>query len=556
MRRKALKISLICLAAVVSVTVFTGAARNDFRVRRNMEILINMFRDINLFYVDTVDVDKLLKDAADGMTSNLDPYTDYMSEEEVKNFEILTTGKYGGIGSIIRAKGDYVSIAQPYKGFPADKAGLQIGDKILEINGESAKGMDVSKVSSLLKGDPGTTLKLKVLKFYSGQEESVTIKREKISISGIPYYGFVSDSVGYIQHSDFSDGCSEDLRNAFMEMRRTGKLKGLIIDLRGNGGGILQEAVKIVSFFNPRGTEVVSTRGRQAQSNEVFKTAGSPIDLQIPIVVMVSNGSASASEIVSGAMQDLDRAVVLGQRTFGKGLVQTTRPLGFNSMLKVTTAKYYIPSGRCIQAIDYAHRNESGGVSAVPDSLIRQFSTRNGRKVYDGGGIMPDIVTRPEYVSRFAAILYARGYIEDWVDIYCKKHPGLDNPDKFKLSHSYYEDFVRFMDDKDVEYRSETKRLIGELKKKAEAERYYDKIKDDIDMLEEHIKDDKKSSLHQYRDEISGIIEDEIVLRSWYIQGVTRRKLTTDKDVAQAVALLGDGARYNKIVTSQDTSRK
>lgn len=553
---KKFKIIIPLLAAVAAVMIFPAAGKSDFTVGKNMQTLVDMYRDINIFYVDSVDSDKLLRDAAEGMTRNLDPYTSFLSEDEVKNFEIMTTGKYGGIGSLIRVKGDYVVIAQPYKGFPADKAGLQIGDKILEINGQDAKGMDVSKVSSLLKGDPGSSFNIKVHKFHSDSVKTLTIKREKITIPGVPYHGFVSDSIGYILHNDFTEGSAEEIRNAFMDMSRTGKLKGVIIDLRGNGGGILQEAVKIVSLFTPKNTEVVSTKGKQARANEKFATSNAPIDLDIPIAVLVGNGSASAAEIVAGAVQDLDRGVVVGQRTFGKGLVQTTRPLPYNSMLKITTAKYYIPSGRCIQAIDYSSRNENGSVAVVPDSLIKEFQTLNGRKVYDGGGINPDIITKPDFASRFALILYGRGYIEDFVDLYSKANPKIADPVKFKLTDKDYADFVRFMEDKDVEYRSETKKLISQLKEKAEAERYYDKISGDIEALEQHIKDDKMSSLKQYRDEIVALIEDEIVLRNFYMEGVTKRKIVEDKDIARAIEALNDRQEYTRILTTQDTERR
>ncbi|GHV01804.1 peptidase S41 [Bacteroidia bacterium] len=552
-------ISRIVLAAVVAVgavAMLTGARNSDFQLSKNMEILLNMYRDVSIFYVDTVDVDKMLHDAADGMTKNLDPYTDFMSAEEVKNFEIMTTGKYGGIGAIVRKKGDYVVIAQPYKGFPADKAGLKIGDRIMEINGANVKGMDVGKVSSMLKGDPGTTLKVKVHRFYTDKEETVTIKRQRISIPGVPYFGFVAPGIGYIQHTDFSEGCSDEMRNALMQMKKSGELKGLVIDLRDNGGGILQEAVKIVSLFTAKGTEVVSTRGRQVHSNERYATASEPLDLSLPIAVLVNNSSASAAEIVSGALQDLDRAVVMGRRTFGKGLVQTTRPIGYGSLLKVTTAKYYIPSGRCIQAIDYAHRNGNGSVAAVPDSLIGEFHTRAGRKVYDGGGIMPDVTLPSEYVSRFAMVIYGKGYIEDFVDIYVKTDPRTVDADDFHLSEKAYREFVDFMKDKDVEYRSETGRLIDELRKKAEAERYIDRVRDDLDRMEQHIRDDRDNNLNIYRKEITEMIEDDIILRSSYSQGVTRHKLKSDPDVAAAIRLLGDRDEYRKIVTTQDTARK
>ena len=539
--------------------VFSGADKSensDFRLGRNMEILMNLFRDVNLFYVDSVSPDKLLEDAATGMTGKLDPYTEYIPEEEMADFEILTTGKYGGIGALIRKKGDWVVIAQPYKGFPADRAGLKIGDKIVEIEGQDARGFDPAKVSSLLKGDPGTTVKLKVERFATRKVEPVNIRRERIVISGVPYHGFVADSIGYIQHSDFTEDCSTDLRKAVMELKASGRLKGLILDLRGNGGGILQEAVKILSLFVPKGTEVVSMRGKFKQMDATFKTEGEPVDTELPIVVLTDRGSASAAEIVSGSLQDLDRAVLLGQRTFGKGLVQSTRPLGYNSYLKVTTAKYYIPTGRCIQAIDYAHRNEDGSVGYIPDSLIREFRTKAGRKVYDGGGIMPDVRMEPRYVSRFAMILYGKGYIEDFVDDYMRRHPEPVDVDRFALTDADYADFTVFMKDKDVEFQSESKQALAQLREKAKQERYLDRIESQLAEIERGLKDDKESNLKLYRKELSQIIEDEIILRSHYAQGVTRHRLHSDEEVKAAIELLGDKDRYRTILSTQDTARK
>ena len=556
MKKRVFRIRFAALLGVAAIVLFTGARSSDFAIGRNIETLIDIYRDINIFYVDSVDNDQLLQDAAEGITKNLDPYTTFMSAEEVKAFEIMTTGKYGGIGAIIRKKGDYVVIAQPYKGFPADKAGLRIGDKILEIDGVDVKGMDVSKVSNMLKGDPGTSFKLKVLEFYTGHERVATIKRERISIPAIPYFGFVAPGIGYIQHTDFSEGSANDMRNAIMQLKQSDKLNGLILDLRDNGGGILQEAVKIVSLFAPKGTEVVRTQGRQVRSNEQYVTQNEPIDVNLPIVVLVNNSSASAAEIVAGALQDIDRAVVMGRRTFGKGLVQTTRPLKYGEMLKITTAKYYIPSGRCIQALDYTHRNENGGVEAVPDSLIREFRTRAGRRVFDGGGIMPDVVLKPEPMSRFAMVLYAKGYIEDFVDVFVRENPKPADPMNFHLPDHVYEEFIHFMHDKDVEYRSETRRLLEELRKKAEAERYIDRVRDDLDQMEHNIRDDKNTNLKAFRKEITGLIEDEIILRCCYAQGVTMRRLKTDHEVAAAVKLLGDPAEHKRILTSQDTARK
>lgn len=554
--RKNIKYFLIGATLLLVGSAFIAAGDSNFKLGRNMEILVNMMRDVNMFYVDETDPDKLLQDAAAGMLKNLDPYTEYLSAKDMEAFQILTTGKYGGIGSLIRKKDEYTIIAQPYKGSPADKAGLKVGDRLLEVNGVSAMGLESEKVSAMLKGDPGTSLTLKVLKLIGGKEETLTITRERIAIPGVPYYGFVNDSIGYIQHGDFSENCSEDMRMAFMELRKGGKLKGLILDYRGNGGGILQEAVKIVSMFVPKGTQVVSMKGRTPETCAVFKTGNEPIDTQIPIAVLTNSGSASAAEIVSGALQDLDRAVLVGQRTFGKGLVQSPRPVGYNSYLKVTIAKYYIPSGRCIQAIDYAHRNEDGSVSSVPDSLVRAFVTKAGRKVYDGGGVMPDVKIAPEYLTPFSIVVYARGYIDDFADEYVKRNPKPMDLAKFSITDNIYAEFVKFMEDKDVEYQSETKTALAELKSKAERELYYETIKEQVDQIEKRLKNDKLTNLKLCRDQISEMLETSLILHHYYTDGLTEYKLRSDKELKEAVKILQSGERYRAIVSSQDTAQK
>ena len=549
---------VITTTLILGILVLTGSTKEnkDFGIGRNIEMLVNMFRDINIFYVDEVDANKLMADAAKGMVKSLDPYTDYIPASDMADFEFMTTGKYGGIGSIIRKKGEYIIIAQPYKGFPADKAGLKVGDKIVEISGKDAKGMPADKVSSMLKGDPGSTVKLKVKQFESGEIVPISIKREKITISGVPFFDFVSDSIGYIQHSDFTEGCYEDMLGAFMSMKESGRLKGLIIDYRNNGGGILQEAVKTLSIFIPQETEVVSIKGRTKQTTEVFKTKTKPVDVDIPIVVLTSSGSASAAEIVAGAMQDLDRAVLIGQRTFGKGLVQTTRPIGYDAYLKITTAKYYIPSGRCIQALDYTHRNKDGSVGAIPDSMITEFKTKGGRKVYDGGGIMPDIKIDPEYINRFVAIIYGRGYISDFIDEYRKRNPKEVSVDKFKISDDDYAHFIEFMSDKDVDFESESKRTLNKLIESSKQEKFHDDIKEQLTYIQSQLKDDKETSLKLYEKELRSIIEDEIVLIYHYEQGVTKRRIAKDKVVGAAVEILNDTNKYNEIILSQDTSKK
>ena len=545
---------LTAAAAVGAAGLLTFAARNDFGLGRNMEIAVNMMRELSLNYVDPVDPDRLMEGAAAGMVSDLDPYTEYISEEGMSDFELLTTGKYGGVGALIRKKGDWVVIAQPYQDTPSDRAGLRIGDRILEIDGRDARGFTTEEVSSRLKGEPGSRVKVTVLHLDSTRQ-TVTLRRERIAIPGVPYAGWAADGIGYIRHSDFTEGCYEEMRAAIERLRTEKPLKGLVLDYRSNGGGIMQEAVKILGMFVPKGTEVVSTKGRSEDSKQVFRTDTEPILADLPLTVLINGSSASAAEIVAGALQDLDRAVLIGQRSFGKGLVQSPRPLGYNAMLKLTTAKYYIPSGRCIQAIDYSHSQE-GSVRAVPDSLISEFTTRAGRKVYDGGGVMPDIATDPEYISRFALTLYALGFIEDFGDEYTRRNPGRQIDIRtFSITDKDYADFAEFMQDKKVPYESDTRRALKALKKAAEDDRFAD-LKNKFEQVEAELKDDTQTNLETYRTQVVETINNDIVMRHGYQAGVIEHSLSGDKEVKKAVEVLGDPAEYARITREQDTKRK
>ena len=540
------------LAAVAGATIH--ASHNDFGLGRNMEITVNMMRELSLGYVDPIDPDRLMEGAAAGMVSDLDPYTEYISEEGMSDFELLTTGKYGGVGALIRKKGDWVVIAQPYQGTPSDRAGLRIGDRILEIDGRDARGFTTEEVSSRLKGEPGSRVKVTVLHLDSTRQ-TVTLRRERIAIPGVPYAGWAADGIGYIRHSDFTEGCYEEMRAAIERLRTEKPLKGLVLDYRSNGGGIMQEAVKILGMFVPKGTEVVSTKGRSEDSKQVFRTDTEPILADLPLTVLINGSSASAAEIVAGALQDLDRAVLIGQRSFGKGLVQSPRPLGYNAMLKLTTAKYYIPSGRCIQAIDYSHSQE-GSVRAVPDSLISEFTTRAGRKVYDGGGVMPDIATDPEYISRFALTLYALGFIEDFGDEYTRRNPGRQIDIRtFSITDKDYADFAEFMQDKKVPYESDTRRALKALKKAAEDDRFAD-LKNKFEQVEAELKDDTQTNLETYRTQVVETINNDIVMRHGYQAGVIEHSLSGDKEVKKSVEVLGDPAEYARITREQDTKRK
>lgn len=553
--KKAVRYVATAVVMVVVAGFFTFSVRDDFGLGRNMELLVNMMRELSTHYVDKLDPDKMMQDAAYGMVSSLDPYTAYLSEEDMKEFETATTGKYGGIGALIRKRGDYVVIAEPYTGSPADRAGLKIGDKIVAIGKEDAKGFTTEQVSSRLKGDPNTNVKVTIENLIDGERRTLNIKRERIAIPGIAYSGMLNDSVGYVRHADFTDGCYDEMRNAIERLHAGGNLKGLVLDYRNNGGGILQEAVKIVSLFTQKGTEVVSTKGRVESENKTFRTELEPLLPEIPIVVLVNGNTASSSEIVAGALQDIDRAVVMGQKSFGKGLVQSSRPIGYDAYVKMTTAKYYIPSGRCIQNVDYSEHGSEARV--VADSLIREFKTRNGRKVYDGGGIMPDVPLNPQFISRFALTLYAMGIIDEFGDEYMKRHHAepidLRN---FSISDEEYERFVEFVKSRDVAYTSETRQVLGQLKKALEADRFEGALANHIEDIEKELKDDTESNLRTYRDEIVESLNGNIILRYYYSEGAIEHSLPEDKEVAAAVNLLANPAEYGEILFSRDTRRK
>lgn len=546
------------LVALVVAAVATGvwATRDDFGLGRNMEIMVNLMREITLQYVDDVDTDKLMQDGALGMVRNLDPYTTYMSEKEMDSFEVQATGKYGGIGSTIRMKRDSsgVVIAQPYKNSPADLEGLKIGDKFVSIDGEDVSKCTTEQISSRLKGTPGTKVKLAVKRLMTGKVEEMEIERARIAIPGVPYAGFVADGIGYIRHDDFTDGCYDDMRAEVERLRETGELKGLILDYRDNGGGSVAEAVKILSMFVPKGSKVLTMKGRAESSTRTYTTDSNPVLGELPLVALINGNTASASEIVCGALQDMDRAVLMGQRSYGKGLVQTLVPLGYNAYAKITTSKYYIPSGRCVQRINYSH---SGGKDEnVPDSLINEFRTSAGRKVYDGKGLMPDIKVAPDYISTFAVMLYNLGYIEDFLDEYMRRNPSLKVDNKnFTITDADYEDFVKFMADKDVPYESQTRMALELLQKTSKEERYDSDFADDLKQIESKLKDQKMDNLRNYRAEIMDLINGDVVLRHNYYQGVVEHNLVSDSTVMKAIDVLRDGECYSKILSEQDTEK-
>ncbi len=496
-----MKRTYIGIAAVViaAVGIFAGATNLDLKLGRSIETLVNIMRDVRLYYVDETDPEQMLKNAAEGLSKGLDPYTVWMPAEDMDDFALMTTGKYGGIGSVIRKSGDHVVVAAPYRDSPADKAGLIAGDKFIEIGGENVEGKTTEYVTTLLKGDAGTSFEVIVEKLITGQRETVTITREQIRIPSVPYYALLDSGMGYIRHSDFSDGSAGEVRKAVVDLKKQGA-RGLILDYRGNGGGILQEAVKVLSLFVPRGTEVVTTKGRNPRANESYRTAQEPLDLEIPMTVLVDRNSASASEIVAGALQDLGRAKLLGQKSFGKGLVQMTRPVGYGSYIKITTSRYYLPSGRTIDSI----------------------------------GVAPDIELTPEYMSLFTAIVYGRGYIGDFCDDFSRRNPGITEFD--------YNEFVGWMRDKEVPYRSDTRLALEALRERAERELFMDEIGPDITHIEQNLRDDKDGSLMRYRKELSEMITEELLTRRGYQRAALEYQTAHDPEVARAVEYLKNEA--------------
>jgi carboxyl-terminal processing protease len=546
-RRLTIILSLLILAGTTTGFLVTQETR-DFRIAKNLDIFFSLFRELNTFYVEDVNPDKIIKTGIDNMLSTLDPYTVYYPESDVDEFAILTTGKYGGIGSVVRSGGEYVVISEVYKGFPADLAGIKAGDLITKVDGVSLKGISSDKVSDRLKGNPGTDINVTVSR--KGKETEFKMKREKIAIPPVPYYGMVDSKTGYIRFSSFTQDCSQDVRNALTDLK-THNPQQIILDLRGNPGGVLTEAVEIVNLFVGPGNNVVSTKGRVKQFDEDFKTTKAAVDEKIPLAVLINRGSASAAEIVAGAIQDIDRGVVVGQRSYGKGLVQVTRPLSYNTQLKVTTAKYYIPSGRCIQALDFSHPNEDGSVGYIPDSLISEFKTRNGRTVKDGGGITPDIESLPEPLSQVTAELYLRYLIFDYATQYFWDNPDLKSPSDFVFTDQDYADFKTLLLTRNFSYKTFTETSLNELIENAKKEKYYDIHKDLFTQLEKDVTHSLDHDLTLFRPEITELIEEEIIGRYFYESGAIAWGLKKDEQVMKAIEVLNNPDKYSSVLSGK-----
>ena len=544
-------------ALLVAMPISAQSRRDslDFELGRSIEILANVMREFDMRHVKSVSADDMLRAAVMGLTKVTDPYSQYLSESDMSDFDIMTTGKYGGVDLGGRRIIKKVIFTEPYKGSPADEAGIKSGDKILSIAGKDMKGADADIVSSNLRGDPETDVEVVVERFYGGKIDTLTLHRRRISIPSVPYYGIIRDGVGYILHNDFIHGSYEEMRRAVEHLQASaeGGLKGIVLDYRSNGGGVMREAINIASLFVDRGERIVSIMGRDSMSLRHFVTEHAPIARDIPLVVLVDGASASASEILAGALQDMDRAVVLGQRTYGKGLVQSTAYMGYNTYLKYTTERYYIPSGRCIQAHDYSTRSSDGAVGVVPDSLISEFRTRGGRRVYDGGGIVPDVKLDPRYYNRFAVTLYVMGYMHDWVDKYMLEHAEEQiNVREFRLSDEDYADFVQFIADKDVVYESESRRQLKLLQEALQREHYDEALSGEFTQLGDLIKDDKMSNMQTYRREIEDMLVIEILTRYAYNAAACENSSCKDEGVARAIDLILNSEEYSRILREQD----
>ena len=542
----------------MGMTSFKEDDRN-FQISKNLDIFNSIFKELDMFYVDTVNAEKMIQTGVEGMLSLTDPYTEYYPEEEVSSLKEMTTGKYGGIGAAIRyyeAK-DRIAVVEPTEGMPAAEAGVKAGDIILSVGGKEMVRGDMkpqefsSKVSEALRGEPGTSFVLKVLRPLKNDSTVMEFKitRKNIRTNPVPYYGMVKDSIGYLALSSFTENSAKDFKKAFIELKQKGA-KSLIIDLRDNGGGSLSEAVDIVNLYVPKGQEIVVTKGKVRQAQGSYKTQNEPVDTQIPLAVLVNGATASASEIVSGSLQDLDRAVVIGSRTFGKGLVQTIRPLPYNGTLKVTTSKYYIPSGRCIQAIDYAKKNADGSVARTPDSLTTVFHTAAGREVRDGGGIRPDIEVKGDKIPNIVFYLMNDDLIFDYATQYCWDHPTLASVDDFKLTDADYEAFKKLVKSRNFTYDRQSEKMLKSLKEIAEFEGYMTEAAEEFKALEKKLNHNLDRDLDYFAKPIKEYISQEIMTRYFYQRGAAMERLKDDTDLEEAIKVLQNPVRYREILSA------
>lgn len=558
MNTKKTLIGVFVVVLGLGLSSFKDDDRN-FQIAKNLDIFNSIFKELDLFYVDTINPEKMIQNGVNGMLALTDPYTEYYPEEGVSSLKEMITGKYGGIGAAIRyyKKKDRIAIVEPTEGMPAAEAGVKAGDIILSVGGKDMVRGDMkpqdfsSKVSEALRGEPGTSFVLKVLRPLKNDSTVMEFKitRKNIRNNPVPYYGMLKDSIGYLSLTGFTDNCAKDVKKAFIELKQQGA-KALVIDLRDNGGGSLQEAVDIINFFVPKGKEIVVTKGKIRQAAGSFKTQNEPIDTEMPLAVLVNGNTASASEILSGSMQDMDRAVIIGTRTYGKGLVQTTRPLPYNGTLKVTTSKYYIPSGRCIQAIDYAKKNADGSVARIPDSLTTVFHTAAGREVRDGGGIRPDIEVKGDKFPNILFYLVNDDLIFDYVTQYCLTHPAITSVDSIQITDADYAEFKKQVKAANFTYDRQSEKLLKTLKEVAEFEGYMDGAADEFKALEQKLNHNLDRDLDYFAKPIKEQIAEEIATRYFYQRGAVMQRLKDDEDLDKAIEVLTSSEKYKEILSA------
>ena len=544
--KKVYTISVLAIS-ILAISAFYSPTDKYFEITRNLDIFASLFKEINAFYVDEVDPEKSIRTGIDAMLSSLDPYTNYIPEEDLGAYRTMTTGEYGGIGSLISQIDNKIIITMPNEGFPADKAGIKIGDEIIKVDDIDTQGMSSSEVSKLLKGTAGTPIQLTVQR----QEESLTFDliRAKIVINNVPYSGLINDDIGYIRLSEFTTNAAKEVKTALVDLKKAGATK-IILDVRGNPGGILQEAVAICNLFISKNQVVVETKGKTPTWNKIYRTLSKPIDTTIPLVVLTSRGSASAAEIVSGTIQDYDRGVLIGRKTFGKGLVQTTRPVGYNSQVKITVAKYYTPSGRCIQAIDYSHRNPDGSVGKIPDSLKVAFTTASGRTVYDGGGITPDVEVAAEYFSPVAVSLLTQGQVFNYANKYYYEHPEAPDMNRYVVSDDTYTTFTNWLANVELKYDSDLEQAVIDFEEAAQESAHYDDLKPEIEALKEEVLHDQAKDLITHKQEIKELLAEQIVARYYLTKGEIANAITHDPDITKAIEVLNNTSEYNKLLAS------
>lgn len=544
-------ITLLSLFFIFSASAVSEKDQRNFRISKNLSIFNSLFRELDLNYVDTLNYDKVVKTTIDKMLEKLDPYTVYIPEEETADLTFMTTGEYGGIGAKVMKTGKDVCISEPYEGMPAQRNGIKAGDLLLEVDGTKMEGFSVSDVSSHLKGTPNTVIKLKIMRLGEKKPLEFSFVREKIKVNPLQYSAVVGDKVGYVLLSEFTDRAAAELKIAVNALVKSDSIQSLVLDVRNNGGGLIDEAVKIVGFFVPKGTEVVTTKGKNNESDRTYKTPSEPLFPALKLAVLVNRASASASEILAGSIQDLDRGVIVGERTFGKGLVQNIRTIGYGGHLKVTTAKYYIPSGRCIQAIDYSHRNEDGSVGRVPDSLTNEFSTRNGRKVRDGGGIVPDSLIKDERKLNIAYYIYAQNLYFDYATQFVLAHPTITKPADFVLSDEDFNAFSKYLIDKKFAYTTQTEKYYAELLEMAKNENLDKRAKSEFDALKAKLIPDISKSIEENKADITELLSLEIIKRYYYQKGEIQYSLRFDKGLKIASKLLQPDGSYSQILTKK-----